>query len=113
MAIERIEGRCDDQLLLLNLQGRPQIVFADLCTRVIANALPLSSDYRLIQHTEHRLHLVADCSQQQLGQCHAQLVTAFEQQGIATDSLEWQLTVQAVMPAFDQKRRRIIRKANP
>jgi putative adenylate-forming enzyme len=113
MAIERIEGRCDDQLLLLNLQGRPQIVFADLCTRVIANALPLSSDYRLIQQTEQRLHLVADCSQQQLAECHAQLVTAFEQQGIASESLEWQLTAQAVMPAFDQKRRRIIRKANP
>ncbi|PWK30266.1 F390 synthetase-related protein [Pseudomonas sp. OV226] len=113
MAIERIEGRCDDQLLLLSHLGKPQVVFADLCTRVIANALPLISDYRLIQQAEQSLHLVADCSQQQLAECHAQLVTAFEQQGIATESLEWQLTVQAVMPAFEQKRRRIIRKANP
>ncbi|MBU6958236.1 CoF synthetase [Pseudomonas sp. CVAP len=113
MAIERIEGRCDDQLLLLNRQGTPQVIFADLCTRAIANALPLTSDYRLIQQTEHRLQLVADCSQQELAQCHAQLVAVLEQQGIATEPLEWQLTVQTVMPAFDQKRRRIIRQVNP
>lgn len=113
MAIERIEGRCDDQLLLLNRQGTPQVIFADLCTRAIANALPLTSDYRLIQQAEHRLQLVADCSQQELAQCHAQLVAVLEQQGIATEPLEWQLTVQAVMPAFDQKRRRIIRQMNP
>jgi putative adenylate-forming enzyme len=110
MAIERIEGRCDDQLLLLNREGRPQVIFADWCTRAIANTLPLTSDYRLIQRTGLQLHLVADCSRDELAQCHAQLVAALAQQGIATEALEWQLTVQAVMPAFDQKRRRIIRQ---
>lgn len=113
MAIDRIEGRCDDQLLLLNRQGDKQVIFADLCTRVIANALPLTSDYRLIQQAEQRLQLVADCTHEALAQCHAQLVAALAQQGIATQSLEWHLTVEAVMPAFDRKRRRIIRQVNP
>ncbi|VTR27156.1 putative adenylate-forming enzyme [Serratia fonticola] len=49
MALERIEGRCDDQLLLPGLQGAAQRVFADLCRRVIANALPAVADYRLTQ----------------------------------------------------------------
>ncbi|MDE1167725.1 MAG: CoF synthetase [Pseudomonas sp.] len=112
MALDRIEGRCDDQLVLLDRKGEKQVIFADLCTRAIANALPLTSDYRLIQQAEHRLQLVADCSRQALAQCHAQLVAVFEHQGIATELLEWELTVQSVMPAFDQKRRRVIRQVN-
>ncbi|SEM48884.1 putative adenylate-forming enzyme [Pseudomonas sp. ok272] len=113
MAIDRIEGRCDDQLLLLNHQGQAQVIFADLCTRAMANALPLTSDYRLIQQAGNRLQLVADCSQQALERCRTQLVAAFERQGIDTQVLEWQLSVQAVMPAFDRKRRRIIRQVTP
>lgn len=111
MAIARIEGRRDDQLLLPDQQGGMQIIFADLCSRAIANALPLTSDYRLIQLSKTRLQLIADCTQAELEHGGRQLVTLFAQQGIATDKLEWQLTVQAVMPNFDRKRRRIVRQA--
>ncbi|QXW44912.1 F390 synthetase-related protein [Pseudomonas amygdali] len=111
MAIARIEGRRDDQLLLPDQQGGMQIIFADLCSRAIANALPLTSDYRLIQLSKTRLQLIADCTQAELEHGGRQLVTLFAQQSIATDKLEWQLTVQAVMPNFDRKRRRIVRQA--
>lgn len=111
MAIARIEGRRDDQLLLPDRRGELQIIFADLCSRAIANALPLTSDYRLIQLSTTRLQLIADCTQSELGHCGRQLAALFAQQGIAADRLEWQLTVQAVMPNFDRKRRRIIRQA--
>ncbi|CAI0694993.1 putative adenylate-forming enzyme [Serratia entomophila] len=111
MALARIEGRRDDQLVLPNVRQQPQVVFADLCSRAIANALPLSCDYRLIQHGERRLQLLADCSTEQLAHCQAQLSALFARQGIAADRLEWQLTTQAVMPQFDSKRRRIIRQA--
>ncbi|MCI3947940.1 CoF synthetase [Pseudomonas syringae] len=111
MAIARIEGRRDDQLLLPDQQGQRQVIFADLCSRAIANALPLTSDYRLIQLSKTRLQFIADCTQTELEQGRKKLVALFTRQGIATEKLEWQLTVQAVMPHFDQKRRRIVRRA--
>jgi putative adenylate-forming enzyme len=113
MALARIEGRRDDQLYLRNQQGQLQAIFADLCSRAIANSLPLTSDYRLIQQTPERLQLIADCSEAQLLQCRDQLISAFAQQGIDTDRLQWQLTVEPVMPQFDRKRRRIIRQTAP
>ncbi len=110
MAIARIEGRRDDQLILPDAFGQPQVVFADLCSRAIANVLPLTSDYRLVQSGERQLQLMADCSEAELAHCQAQLAALFERQGIAIVGLEWQLKVQAVMPQFDRKRRRIIRQ---
>lgn len=53
---------------------------------------------------------MADCSEAELAHCQAQLSALFERQGIASADLEWQLRVQAVMPQFDRKRRRIIRQ---
>lgn len=79
-AIARIEGRRDDQLMLPDAQRQPQAVFADACSRTIANALPLTSDYRLIQRGEHRLELIADCSPAALAHCQAQLIALFARQ---------------------------------
>jgi putative adenylate-forming enzyme len=110
MAIARIEGRRDDQLMLPDALGQPQRVFADLCSRAIANALPLTSDYRLIQCGVRQLQLIADCSETELANCQRQLAALFERHGIDSAGLEWQLSTQAVMPQFDRKRRRIIRQ---
>lgn len=110
MAIARIEGRRDDQLMLPDALGQPQRVFADLCSRAIANALPLTSDYRLIQSGERQLQLIADCSEAELAHCQRQLAALFERHGIDSAGLEWQLSTQAVMPQFDRKRRRITRQ---
>lgn len=109
MALERIEGRCDDQLLLPGRSGEALRVFADLCRRVIANALPAVADYRLFQLSGTQLQLIIDGSPADLAHCQAQLVALFEQQGIATERLEWRLQAQAIMPQFDSKRRRIVR----
>lgn len=112
LAIARIEGRHDDQLVLPDHQGRPQVVFADLCSRALANALPLTCDYRLIQRSMTHLQLIVDGTQADLEQARTTLVAVFAQQGIATDRLDWQLTAQSVMPQFDRKRRRIVRQAD-
>ena len=96
--------------MLPDAQRQPQAVFADACSRTIANALPLTSDYRLIQRGEHRLELIADCSPAALAHCRA-ADRAVRSPGIATDRLEWRLTAQAVLPQFDRKRRRIVRRA--
>ena len=107
--LDAIEGRRDDQLQLPNLSGEVQSVFADVCSRAIARALPLTSDYRLIQTGRDDLQLISDASGEQLIACQQALIALFTRQGIATDRLRWQLTVQALMPQFDRKRRRIIR----
>src|SRR5699024_2207014 len=38
-AIKYIEGRCDDVLILPGKNGQPVTLFADLCSRVIAQTL--------------------------------------------------------------------------
>lgn len=109
-AISHIEGRWDDQLVLVNYQGNSQIVFADLCSRVLAISLPLTADYRLIQHGATNLHLLADCSTADLEHCKAALQAMLQQQGIDTHKISWKLESTTLIPQFDSKRRRITRK---
>jgi len=107
LAIERIEGRQDDQL---RLPGKSQqiVVFADACSRVIAQTLPLTADYRLLQTSGTHLQLIADGDLMQLEQCRDALNQLFTQQGVETEQLVWQLTAQTLPMQFDAKRRRII-----
>lgn len=109
MALERIEGRNDDQLLLPNTQGKLTPVFADLCSRVIANNLPLSCDYRLTQQG-FNLSLQAECSQAQLEHCQQALIDALIEQTIDHTAINWHLSHQPIIPDLYNKRRRIIRK---
>ena len=111
MAITHIEGRCDDQLLLTDQQAKPLTIFADYCSRIIANHLPLTCDYRLIQHTKHHVELIGCCSPAHLSQCQQALTAHFIQQGANVDELVWTLTAVDTLPKqFAQKRRRIIRE---
>ncbi|WP_323644723.1 F390 synthetase-related protein [Pectobacterium versatile] len=107
MAIARIEGRSDDSLRLPNRSGETQTVFADLCGRIIANALPLHADYRLVQQGDATLHLSAACSLPELEACRDSLVQQFVLQGIDASRLRWHLTAGEIAPEFTQKRRRI------
>ena len=110
-AISQIEGRWDDQLRLPDGEGTLKIVFADLCSRILAISLPATADYRLIQEDERRLTLIADCTAEELESCKQALQNLFDEQGIDIHSLSWKLESEAVTPQFDSKRRRIIRKA--
>jgi len=110
LALEGIEGRHDDQLSLPDHDGQPCQIFADLCSRIIANALPASADYRLVQRGAHALTLMADCAIPELEHCQRQLVDGFAHQGVDTGSLTWQLLSQSISPDFARKRRRIIRE---
>ncbi|MGR6774108.1 F390 synthetase-related protein [Pectobacterium brasiliense] len=109
MAIARIEGRSDDSLRLPNSSGESQTVFADLCNRIIANALPLHADYRLVQQGDETLHLSAACSLPELEACRDSLSQQFALQGIDVSRLRWQLSAGEIAPEFTQKRRRITR----
>ncbi|MEQ1964765.1 F390 synthetase-related protein [Xenorhabdus khoisanae] len=109
LAIERIEGRSDDQLILPAHDGKNVSIFADPCSRIIANTLPLTSDYRLTQ-TDLLLRLEGDCDIAILQQCQSTLTDYFAKQGVNVDKIEWQCVSQAISPDLFNKRRRIIRK---
>lgn len=109
MAIEHIEGRCDDQLLLVDEHGNPITLFADMCSRILANTLPLKSDYRLIQSSANQLELLTECELSIAEVCQQALIAAFRQQGVCVDKLHWRLRQQDILPVLTDKRRRIIR----
>lgn len=111
MAISHIEGRQDDQLMLLDQHGEPLTIFADYCSRIIANTLPLTSDYRLIQKASNHLQLMGSCDISYLETCQSQLNQHFIAQGAMIEELTWEITPVSEIPhAFTQKRRRIIRQ---
>lgn len=111
MAIAHIEGRHDDQILLQDRHGNNLTIFADYCSRIIANTLPLTSDYRLIQTSQNNLQLIGCCDQADLVLCQNKLCQHFAAQGADCTLLNWQLTaVDNLPPDLTLKRRRIIRE---
>ncbi|EOL8988721.1 F390 synthetase-related protein [Cronobacter dublinensis] len=108
-ALAHIEGRQDDQLLLPDAQGGQCVIFGDLCNRALARVLPLTADYRLIQHGEAHLTLIAQADDAQRSAAQAALTALFEQQGVACELLRW--THHASLPPATPgaKRRRILR----
>jgi len=111
MAISHIEGRQDDQIILQDKQGNPLTIFADYCSRIIANILPIASDYRLIQKTAYLFELIGCCNNAYLTACRTKLTDHFIAQGADITQLRWEITEVNTIPAsFTQKRRRIIRQ---
>ncbi|TPG55395.1 F390 synthetase-related protein [Ewingella americana] len=108
LAIEHIEGRQDDQLMLPLRHGHRQTIFADACSRVLAMTLPLTADYRLIQTGADTLSLLADCDLSTLEKCREALTALFARQDIDVAQLTWTLGRQIPPTQFDTKRRRII-----
>ncbi|MEG1114816.1 MAG: CoF synthetase, partial [Janthinobacterium sp.] len=102
-AIDGIEGRCDDMLLLPSLPsangGEPVAVFADVLTRAFAQALPLDADYRLAQTGDAALQLHAALDDAGLAALRAHLETVLQGLGVATGGLAW--TASGELPPFD------------
>lgn len=108
-ALERIEGRCEDMLLLPGRDGETVSVFSDVLSRALAQALPLDADYRLLQDGPASLRLHAPLAAEQLAAVRTHLAQTLCQLGIDHEALTWTLLDQ--VPAFDPatKRRRIVR----
>ncbi len=109
LALERIEGRCDDWLVLPGTEQPERVMFADACNRVIANALPLTADYRLVQHNAQELHLHSDAGPAELEHCKTQLEKYFAVQGVDVARLRWTLQAGEIAQSFMHKKRRILR----
>lgn len=109
-AIERIEGRCDDQLLLANAQNEPVRLFADACNRIICNTLPAETDFRLHQKGGE-FSLSAQCDIAELQLCQQALTRYFEQQGADTSGVQWLLLTELPSVTMSVKRRRITRES--
>lgn len=111
LALDHIEGRCDDLLVLPGANGETLPVFSDLLSRALAQALPHEADYRLVQHGDRTLALHAPLPQAALDAVRNHLEKTLSVLGIDTAALVWQLHTE--VPAFDPtaKRRRIRRMA--
>lgn len=108
MAIERIQGRCDDQLILLDEKGREVTVFADLCSRALAQILPIEADYRLIHTHDQKITLLANTELEVLKKCQTHLEQVFIKQGVDIKKLVWSLETSLPEADYTNKRRRII-----
>lgn len=109
LAIDRIEGRCDDALKLPSKNNSIVTIFADPCARVIVNNLPVTADFRLTQHKNH-LCLQGECSESELEHCQSQLEHYFLMQHVETTSLTWTRLTGTINQAFSSKKRRITRQ---
>ncbi|WP_027015204.1 F390 synthetase-related protein [Comamonas composti] len=110
MVLERIEGRCDDMLQLPGSDGERIAVLADGLSRALAQALPLTADYRLVQIAEAELELFVQAEAAQLPLFRAQLEDYLHRQGVVTGLLRWRLHDTLPPAAPDAKRRRILRR---
>jgi len=108
-ALERIEGRCEDMLLLPGRDGETVSVFSDMLSRALAQVLPFDADYRLVQDGPISLRLHAPLAAEQLAGVRAHLAQTLHNLGVDHHALTWILLDQ--MPGFDPatKRRRIVR----
>ncbi|WP_059412910.1 F390 synthetase-related protein [Cupriavidus basilensis] len=115
-AIERIEGRCDDMLVLPGIDGVERTVFADVCARALAQALPMHADYRLIQTGSTSLALSVDAGPGTsicASACRQHLEDVFARLGVATQAIEWTVADRLPNTDFMLKRRRITRAREP
>jgi putative adenylate-forming enzyme len=108
-ALDAIEGRCDDMLILPGKNQQMVTVFADLLSRVFARHLPRKADYRLTQTAASALQLQASVDASSLMQLKIQLHATLEELGVDAGALTWKLDTK--VPSMDarSKRRRIIR----
>jgi len=109
MALSAIEGRCDDMLELPGRNGLPVHAFADVISRALAQALPLTADYRLEQTDPETLVLRADVDVGILHRVRDHLTEALLDLGVATDQLHWHLVSSTLDVTLTAKRRRIRR----
>jgi putative adenylate-forming enzyme len=111
LALDGIEGRCDDLLLLPGMAGQPVAIFSDLLSRALAQCLPANADYRLIQESADSLQLQAAIRGPEWQKVKAHLEQVLARLGVCIDALHWIWADSA--PDFNPtvKRRRIIRKA--
>ena len=105
--IEKIEGRLADTLTLGGISQPEVLIFADVCERIFAQALPIDVDYQLDQIAKNQLKLTACCDELTLKACQAHFISVFNQLGVATDSLQWELSNQPISRTLTDKRRRI------
>jgi putative adenylate-forming enzyme len=106
-ALARIEGRCDDLLRLPGSNGATVDVFADGLSRALAQTLPRTADYRLVQTSATSLALYVDTPDARLARYQADLNGYLQRLGVVTANLHWELHNALPPTDFTAKRRRI------
>ena len=111
LALEQIEGRCDDMLELPGLGSEKIKVFSDVLTRALAQALPFDCDYRLAQTSQSELSLQVALDAAAFERVRLHVESVLHGLGVDAARLSW-VHVDTI-PVFDatRKRRRIVRQA--
>jgi putative adenylate-forming enzyme len=110
MALDAVEGRCDDMLRLPGRDGGELTVFADVMGRALATALPLEADYRLRQTGPAELALHAEVPAAALPAIRHSLGRTLADLGVDAEALRWTLSDRVPKMDATRKRRRIVRE---
>jgi len=113
LAIDAVEGRCDDALHLPQRLGGRVTVFADVVHRILAQALPLEAEYQLVQSGQCRLKLLSNTDASSARQCRQALSAMLEQQGVDVAALAFEMAPLSAMFDPTVKRRRLVRAYQP
>jgi putative adenylate-forming enzyme len=107
-AIETVEGRSDDRLVLPGRHVPAVTVFADLVARVLAQHLPHHADYRLVQTGPAALRLHGSIDELSLAGIKRELERVFTSLGVIASALSWELRSDIPPQPPGAKLRRII-----
>ena len=113
LAIDAIEGRCDDALVLPSTRAGNVTVFADLVNRVLARTLPPAVDYRLVQNEARVLRLHSEADDATAAHTVRVLRDVLARQGVDVAALAVDHAPFAADFAPTAKRRRIVRVCQP
>jgi len=83
---------------------------ADALSRAIAQVLPITADYRIVQKGKTSLALFVEGAGDSLDACRAHLERFLLHQGVDISSLTWTLDQTLPVVDFGAKRRRIVRR---
>nr|WP_199066548.1 F390 synthetase-related protein [Chromobacterium sp. ASV5] len=109
-ALDAVEGRCDDLLLLPNQNGQELAIFADVISRALATSLPLEADYHLKQTGAAELELSVSVSPSELPSIKRHLEQTLATLDVDTAALQWKLSINTPDIDTTRKRRRIVRE---
>lgn len=113
LAIDAVEGRCDDALVLPSARAGDVTVFADLVNRALARTLPPTADYRLVQNEASALRLHTEVDAATAAQTLRALREVLARQGVNVDALRVEHAPLDADFAPTAKRRRIVRACQP
>jgi putative adenylate-forming enzyme len=111
MALDCIEGRADDVLVLLSASGEKVTVFPDFIRRAVLSASDRIEEYQVRQNVDGELDIHLQAPADALGVIHEQIIREFDSLSTLLHALLPVIRFHQGIPALDGKKlRRVMRK---